>query len=1237
MNTLLLSEKTKEYWINEFKPPLSGWNMFTDYPKHLSVTEIKRTTFILDVSRDQMGHFEGHFDLQTWMLTCYVIFLYRMSGEEDQIVGVKRSNGELMPVRMVINGNISFRKLYQQLSAKLKVDHSTPLSLSEIEHIIGHSPIIETLYGVDRTYAPSCLNWYVNKGDGQWTIDISYHQNLFKESTIRKFAGHYQCIVQTSLVDDSIAIASIPILTEEDKDAYDKLNDTSTVLPDALNVPAMLEETVRRFRDRIALSSGPQELTYGQLDNLSNQVAHMLQQRGLVKGGFVSIFMERSIEAVIAMLGVLKAGGAYIPLDPEHPDDRNAYIISDTDCPVVITKECYTARLTTLLAGRNLDDAIFCMDTGLEGYSDDPCNVSVTGDDVAYVIYTSGTTGKPKGVLIPHVGVINLAVDTVNHLQLSEQDVILQYSTFSFDASVYDIFSSLCSGSRLHLLTGEERFSVEMFTSAIQYTGATRIGILPTVFFNQLSTYLIDEDALKYTGIKSFVIGGEALTGEVVRTFQQKLHHNPVIVNAYGPTEVTVVTTTHTIDYVVPEHTSSVCIGQPISNYEVLIVNEHNQPCPLNVMGELLIHSVGLAKGYLNQPGLTEKAFVLDPVHPESGKKYYRSGDLVQLQEDGIHYMGRKDLQVKIRGFRIEIGEIEDNLAKYEYIKDAVVIPKLDADGNKMLVAFYTSKAGEVLTKNELVQFLKTKVPVYMVPSYFYAVESLPVSPTGKIDRKQLALLEVVTEDEQDADYMAPQNDLQREIATAWESAIHRTNIGIQDDFFEIGGHSLKILEILVKLKPQFPRLKINDFFLFPTIEKLAERVTALNQSAPEDEMDQDNGEIRDLAEYPLSFINPFIKDTEYSQQHILLTGATGYLGSRLLYELLNRKDNVVVYCLVRPSLGEEPRQRLTHVMSSYFGQEIIEKLENQVIVVQGDLEKYSLGLTVTNTELLRQKVDSIIHCGAEVKHFGEAEYFNRVNVESTYSLLGLVRGKRNARFHFVSTVGIPEELALSGQWDQFTSRESYDHSVSLDSVYTNSKLEAEKLVVRTCEMEGVAATVYRVGNLSCHSQTGVFQRNIDSNAFYRMLKAMILLKKAPRVNWQVDITPIDYAGEAIISLALHQGTVGRMFHICNPVQVPYVDMIENFREYGYYIELMDIRDYESWLLDSSQPKDASGLELAMAQLEGDGAKNSPYRYTCPQTIEYLRGSNVTCQQMDRSFFTRMIQYAISIGYFEQP
>ena len=1234
MNTTLLIKHGTEYWTNELQLPLPGFHMYTDYPGIVAGRTMQTLDVVLDSEASSMNSISQKYDINTWMLSSYIVFLYRISGDKDLFIGVKDNKGGVLPLRVVLSGTETFQEVYEIVALKQQALEETDLELADLEELIGQSLTIHTLYGDEITHKHSGLNWSVRQESAdRWLLHISYAEELFKASTIQKFSANYLQLCNALFEDMNISINRVSLVTPEDSAAYVELNNTKKQFATDHTITSMLAQAVNKFPERVALSFGDQQLTYRELDRLSNHIAHMLISKGLRKGDYVSIFMERSLNTVTSLLGILKAGGAYVPLDPTHPDERNAYIIGDTKSGFILTQQEFTAKLDVLLSDFGTKPIMMYPEVNnVTGLEESPVMTDIHADDIAYIIYTSGSTGKPKGAIISHKGVVNLGMAIQDQLKMTEEDIIIQYSTFSFDASVYDLFGSIASGSRLHLLADEERFSIDSFTSAVKKSGATRIALLPTVFFNQLATYLPEKDTSIYRNIKSIVVGGEGLPGETVRMFQKKL--SVPIVNVYGPTEITAVATGHVINYELPEHIATVCIGKPLANYELFVVDENNELCPTCVTGELLISSIGVAKGYLNQPEKTKEVFIPDPINPDSGRIVYRTGDLVRLLPNGeVEYRGRKDSQVKIRGFRIEIGEIEDNLAKHDLVKEIAVIARPDADGIKILVGFYTSNDGQVIPHSELVQFLSKKVPNYMIPKYFSHLEQMPLSPTGKMDRKKLALFEINIEHE-DAAYEAPENELQTQVSEAWQKALGQTRIGIHDDFFEIGGYSLKILEILVILKPHFPQLKINDFFVYPTIAKLSERIEEMGRDELlQDEVDFANLPTQDLVEYPLTFGSEEVRENNLSKQNnILLTGSTGYLGSHLLYELLH-KSEAVIYCLVRPSREQAPFERLTDVMKGYFGSSIVEMMKKRVVVIEGDLSQDNLGFSEADRMLVDKLVDSIVHCGADVKHFGNSEHFASVNIESTRRLLNLAKNKSHTRFHFISTLGIPEDLAFNGQWDDVVQGSGYETS-HIENVYTNSKLEAEKLVVKYGEEEGVPASIYRVGNLSCNSDTGVFQKNIDQNAFYRMLKAMLLLEKTPNVRWEVDLTPINYAGEAITALALQNETIGKVFHICNPVSIAYEQMVEYFNNYGYDIDLLTLPKFESWLLNPAEPKEQAGLELAMAQLEGDGAKNSIYRFACPQTLQQLEGTGVECAKPDETFIHQLISYAVNIGYF---
>ncbi|CAI6084186.1 non-ribosomal peptide synthetase [Cohnella sp. JJ-181] len=1156
----------------------------------------------------------------------YFAWIYRLSGEQEMAAGLAMTAGDV-PVFVSAASAKSFGDLRDAVRGGLTSTEPPYDGECETRFAVGTSLRAER----------ELLNWQLRESDGGWRIVVEYDASLFREATIVRYIRYYVALLEAALADPSASFAGVDLLTEEDAAVYAALNATEAPYDRAATIHGMIERAAARYPDKTAVSSDEGKLTYRQLNERANQTARMLIDRGLRKGQFVTILMERSTALVASLLGVLKAGGAYVPVDPEHPDERNRYIVEDTESAFVLTKGRYAPIADRLCAGIGTVKAIIDVEAGFPAY-DGSTNPNAGSDpgDLAYVIYTSGSTGRPKGALIAHEGVVNLGESVRRDCRIGPDDVLTQFATYSFDASVWDTIGALFYGAELYLLSPAERMSVEAFASAVERTGTTIVAILPTVFFNQLSAYLSDEGYRKLSRVHLITVAGEALYGEQVRAFQRKFKDAVSIVNVYGPTECTVCTTTHTIRDYIPDDLANVPIGRPIGNYKVYIVNEENRLCPVNVHGEVLISTVGLAKGYLNQPEKTREAFVPNPFEP--GGWIYKSGDFAKLLPDGtIEYVGRRDSQIKIRGHRIEIGEIEDAFAKIPNVQNIAVVPKKEKDGQNMLVGFFTSKDGGRVPAAEIKRLLGEKLPSYFVPKQVVQLEDMPISPTGKIDRKKLAGYELREDQPHDDRYAPPANETQAAIAAAWQEGLELSKIGIHDDFFEIGGDSLAIIHVLVLLKPRLPDIGINDFFECRTIEKLAERAEQLKSKAAGSRKAYVGGEVIPLEEHPAVLGQASASAVRHSSPAaVLLTGATGYLGAYLLYELLVQSEAKII-CIARSSGADSAQFRIQKTMAHYFGPSSLDLLDGRVYVVEGDLSQPGLGLSPADGQFVRSNVDAILHSAADVRHFGDAEHFDRSNVLATRRLIELAETlDRGVRFHHISTLGIPEDLALSGQWEDQLSRPAFDEGLKVDNLYTQSKLEAEKWLMAAAN-RGLDVNVYRAGNLSCHADSGQFQQNIDNNAFYRMIKAMLLLGKAPAANWDVDFTPIDYAGRSIVHLALRPDTAGRLFHICNPEPVRYDRMIEMLGAFGYPVETLDFADYANWLFDAAVPKDPEALKLAIAQLEGDGAKDSDYRYGCRVTSSFLADTDIRCAPADESYLRKMIGYAVSIGYFPEP
>jgi amino acid adenylation domain-containing protein/thioester reductase-like protein len=1228
----------KEYWLRELCKPLPIMNMPTDFSK-FSKNNLEKSSISISLDhslKKDFNNLDSNFNIKVFMLSAYLVLITRISNEKDILVGV-HINNTIYPIRLNIDSIKTFEDLL--LLVKDKLDNISKYSFIPEEIVTDgqYEKLLEIVYSMgndNKLNNESIFYWEVKDEQKNIIVDVNYDIRLFKSETINRFIKYYENIVKAFIKEPKKSIYNINILTQEEMTIYKKLNDTYKELPEDKTITNMFEEAVHKFFNNIAISSEKGQLTYNELNESANKIANGLINKGLKKGDFVTIFMERSLETIVSIMGILKAGGVYASVDPKHPEERNSYIISDVKSPFIITKNIYKNKAQELLSSSESVKEVIIIEKDTNEYSTINPNVDIKPEDLAYVIYTSGSTGKPKGALIAHKGVVNLGFLIRDKLNIDDSDILTQFSTYSFDASVWDTFGSLFWGARLHLLSDEERISIDAFADIIYKIKATHITILPTVFFNQVATYLSEENQDKLATVKRVAVGGEALSGEVVRAFQRKFQNSIEIINLYGPTESTVVATGYKIDHIIKEEQTNIPIGQPFSNYEVYIVNEENQLCPINVPGELYISSVGLAKGYLNQESKTKEVFIKNPFKKDS--IIYKSGDIVRMLDNGlVEYVGRKDSQVKVRGYRIEISEIEDNFAKYPKVQDIAVIPIKDNNNENMLVAYYTSENKKRLKTANIKNFLLEKIPAYMIPKYINHLDEMPISPTGKIDRKQLSTYEVLKVVENN-NYIAPEDETQNIIANAWKEVLGLEKVSIYDDFFEIGGHSLKIMSVLVLLKPHFKNLTIADFFNYKTVANLAIRIKELQQ---EKEANNNNKfttmEVKELTECPMRKIYNTNLDVASKPKNILLTGATGYLGSHILYELI-QNTTANIYCLIRQNNNKTLLEKLADTMRVYFHENMIDSIKERVITIKGDLEKENLGLSLKDENFIKENIDTIIHSAADVRHFGDVDHFEKVNIRGTNKLLSIAESSCSGiRFHYISTLGIPEELSLSGKWEEVISKNNLDDDLKLDNVYTNSKLESEKLIYKAAEE--VAVTVYRAGNLTCRHDNGKFQKNINNNAFYRMIKSMLLLGKTPEANCYLDFTPIDYASKAIVNLVCKKDTVGETFHICNPNQIIYSTIVEMINKFGYNIEIINQDEYEDYLFDNKISKDKEGVELAIAQLEGDGVKDSCYRFACPNLIKHIDDDFFKYTQVDQQFINNMLSYGIEVGYFPKP
>ncbi|MCC2624497.1 MAG: putative Phenylalanine racemase (ATP-hydrolyzing) [Burkholderiales bacterium] len=1001
-------------------------------------------------------------------------------------------------------------------------------------------------------FCPLCFEQ--ESRDQNLNFCVRYNSLETDETILQNFIRHYQKLfgdVLESLANENskTLISEYPILFPEEYQqiVYD-WNKTEAPYPKDKTIHQLFEEQVEKTPDNIAVVFEDKQLTYRELNNRANQLANYLRETYQIKGDdLIALCLNRNEYMIIAILGVLKSGAAYVPIAPDYPIERIKYILKNTQATTLITDaKCYSSAKRELsLNVLIIDDQEF--NKILKKYKLSTPRINVTSKNLAYVIYTSGTTGTPKGVMIEHRNVVSL-VRGVEYIAVSNSDCIMQLADTAFDASTFEIWSGLLNGARIyfpndvfHILS-----DIEIFGKVLNDYKVSILWLTKTLF-DEL--YLHDKTLFK--GLRYLLVGGEALNYQLMNKLLNSRYCPKYLINGYGPTENATFSCTFKITKYNIRGLSTIPIGKPITNRVAYILNDNLIPVPLGGVGNLYVSGTGVARGYLNQRALEKRSFFDNPFQTEAEKKscinsrLYKTGDLARmLPNHNLEYLGRHDSQVKIRGYRVELREIEHKLAQYPKIKQAIVL--VNPESNH-IAAYYV--ADRKLEEANILGYLKAELPEYMMPQSLIYIKKIPIRKNGKVDVQVLPNHRAATPSRD----ILPKNLLESQICKIFAETLNlkTEKVNANHDFFALGGNSISAIRLAAKLQRNF-NISVNDIFRLRTPAKISDIAQytndhLLNKIERIKQLYMQAHHISNEVENPKTMNVNFLKNLK-NISTVLLSGATGYLGCHILYQLL--KDTDYKLCLLvrntKPNFVKNIYSRI-HDKFSYYFKINLDDYYNRLIVLESDLTKPDLGLNEVTYKELATDVDSIIHCAALVKHYGNYEDFYKANVQSTINLLELCKLTKYKDFHYISTIGIftdsnlcldvlPAKHKNSSKYTMFTEASGTDRNLERKfyTYYTQTKYKGEQITLKYRQY-GLKTSIYRVGNLSMNSKTYKIQENIEENAFFQRVKTILNFGVVPKELSEVEISPVDCVAEAVVRLFRQDKLYNQIYHVFNP------------------------------------------------------------------------------------------------------
>lgn len=1069
-----------------------------------------------------------------------------------------------------------------------------------------------------KTDSAAKTKWYANgysetpfvlhidnrDNDESYTLTVDYQTEVFKQDDeVELLLNRLLFIIDQIILNPEVKVSEIDIVPKEE---YQRLvfefNDTAVEYDTEKCVHEIFTHQAKQTPDKIALVFEHEQFTYKQIDEMSNSVAHFLYNKEIKRNEVVPIVAKRSWRIIVAMIGVLKAGGTFFLVDCKYPRDRIEYLIEECRAKIVLSLDC------------NISNAVN-FDSIPLGSNLPPLQIHNNENDNVCIIHTSGSTGKPKAATLTNKGLCNFINYTSKFFTETKQAISSTY--ISFDAFILETIVAICNNIQIILLSDNQITSQNEFENILNKYKKSFMFCTPT----KLMSYIQNS----YNGnfvknISTFVIGGENFSEEVYsKIFFYNSNCN--VYNGYGPTE----TTLHAADYKI--NSSDITIGKPIANTQIYILDKERKPLPIGVAGELCISGDGVGNGYFNRPELTAEKFIPNPFI--KGKIMYCTGDLARWRADGnIEYLGRIDTQVKIRGLRIELGEIESVMNTFAGMKITAVADKRDESGRQYLVGYYT--ADRNIDEKALRQHLGSKLPKYMIPNYFVCLDEMPMTPSGKIDRKNLPLPDfAISSDE----YTAPETEREIILCGLLSDLFNTEKISVCDNFFDIGGDSLKAIEYVSKAHNKGVDFSLQNVFDYPTVRELCEfmengKRTTHNYTAVDfDKYD----EILKRNVIDESFV-----PKKSSLGNVLITGTTGFLGAHILDSVM-QKENGKVYCLVRSNSENDRRGKLTQLLNYYFGNKYDNEIGKRIIPIVGDITIQDLSKDIPND------IQTVIHTAATVKHYGSYEYFCSVNVEGTHNVVEYSK-RVNAKMIHISTLSVSGN-SLADEFEVYRSSEEksfYESSLfieqPLENVYVRSKFEAE-LKVLDAMLLGLDAKIIRVGNLTNRLSDSKFQPNYQSNAFLTRFKAALDLGLFPDylLPLYAEFSPVDQTADGVVKIAQYADKQC-IFHLNSNRPIYFDRMLEILDYLGIKMQIVSGESFNETLQKLARNSDT---EYIYEAFQNDMDENGRLIYDSNIHIKndftdwFMRKLEFEWKIIDINYIKKYINYFKDIGYFK--